>query len=48
MTLDTIINIDKVSIFQKQNLILSNVILKIDKGEFVYLVGNYNNNNSKF
>lgn len=39
MSLDTIIEIDKVSIFQKQNLILSNISLNIDKGEFVYLVG---------
>ena len=39
MALDTIIQIDKVSIFQKQNLILSNISIGIDKGEFVYLVG---------
>lgn len=39
MALDSIIELDKVSIFQKQNLILSNVSINIDKGEFVYLVG---------
>jgi cell division transport system ATP-binding protein len=39
MALDTIISLDKVSIFQKHNLVLSNVSLNIDKGEFVYLLG---------
>ncbi len=39
MALDNIIHLDKVSIFQKHNLVLSNVSLDIDKGEFVYLLG---------
>ena len=39
MSLDTIINLNKVSIFQKHNLVLTNVSLNIDKGEFVYLLG---------
>ncbi len=39
MPLDTIIHLDKVSIFQKHNLVLTNVSLDIDKGEFVYLLG---------
>lgn len=39
MALDTIIQLDKISIFQKHNLVLTNVSLKIDKGEFVYLLG---------
>src|SRR3990172_9881510 len=39
MPLDTIIHLDKVSIFQKHNLVLTNVSLNIDKGEFVYLLG---------
>jgi len=39
MTLDNIIKLENVSVFQKQNLVLSNVSLNIDKGEFVYLVG---------
>ncbi|MDF2435674.1 MAG: cell division transporter, binding component [Bacteroidota bacterium] len=39
MALDTIISLDKVSIFQKHNLVLNNVSLRIDKGEFVYLLG---------
>lgn len=39
MALDTIIALDKVSISQQKNLILTNVSLEIDKGEFVYLVG---------
>jgi cell division transport system ATP-binding protein len=39
MPLDSIISLDKVSIFQKHNLVLNNVTLNIDKGEFVYLLG---------
>jgi cell division transport system ATP-binding protein len=39
MGLDTIISLNKVSIFQKHNLVLTNVSLDIDKGEFVYLLG---------
>lgn len=39
MALDTIIHLDNVSIFQKHNLVLTNVSLDIDKGEFVYLLG---------
>jgi cell division transport system ATP-binding protein len=39
MALDTIIKLENVSIFQKHNLVLTNVSLNIDKGEFVYLLG---------
>ncbi|MBI3500320.1 MAG: ATP-binding cassette domain-containing protein [Bacteroidetes bacterium] len=39
MPLDTIIEFSKASIFQKHNLVLTNISLTIDKGEFVYLVG---------
>ena len=39
MALDTIISLNNVSVFQKHNLVLSNVSLNIDKGEFVYLLG---------
>lgn len=39
MALDTIIQLEKASIFQKHNLVLTDVSLTIDKGEFVYLVG---------
>ncbi len=39
MALDTIIELQKASIFQKHNLVLTDVSLTIDKGEFVYLVG---------
>ncbi|MEO6884188.1 MAG: ATP-binding cassette domain-containing protein [Bacteroidia bacterium] len=39
MALDNIIQLENVSIFQQQNMVLSNVSLAIDKGEFVYLVG---------
>ena len=37
--LDTIIELQKASIFQKHNLVLTEVSLAIEKGEFVYLVG---------
>ena len=39
MALDTIIQLENVSIFQKHNLVLNNVNITIDKGEFVYLLG---------
>lgn len=39
MGLDTIINLNSLSIFQRDILVLSDVHLSIDKGEFVYLIG---------
>jgi len=39
MSGETIIDINKAAIYQKNILILSNVNLKIAKGEFVYLIG---------
>ena len=34
-----IIDINSAKIFQKKNLVLQDVNVKIDKGEFVYLIG---------
>ncbi len=39
MSSNIIIELDNVSIYQKNILVLSNVSLKIGKGEFVYLIG---------
>jgi cell division transport system ATP-binding protein len=39
MALDTIIEFKEASIFQGDNLVLANVNLQVDKGEFVYLIG---------
>lgn len=39
MSTDTIIELENVSIFQKNALVLSDVSFKIDKGEFVFLIG---------
>jgi cell division transport system ATP-binding protein len=39
MALDTIIKTENISVFQKHNLVLTNVSLTIDKGEFVFLLG---------
>ncbi|MCB2195134.1 MAG: ATP-binding cassette domain-containing protein [Bacteroidetes bacterium] len=39
MALDTIIEFEHANIFQKDHLILTDVNLSINKGEFVYLVG---------
>ncbi len=39
MTPETIINLENASIFQKKNLILNNVNLNVNRGEFVYLIG---------
>ena len=39
MSPDTIIELTNASIYQKNNMILSEVALTIEKGEFVYLIG---------
>ncbi len=39
MSLDTIIEFNNATISQKDHLVLSNVNLQIDRGEFVYLIG---------
>ena len=39
MTMDTTISLRNANIFQHENLILSNVNLHIEQGEFVYLIG---------
>jgi len=36
---DLIIFLDKVSVYQNENLILANVLLTVSRGEFVYLIG---------
>ncbi|NTW31124.1 MAG: ATP-binding cassette domain-containing protein [Bacteroidetes bacterium] len=39
MAEESIIEINNASVYQKNNLILSNINVKINKGEFVYLIG---------
>lgn len=39
MSEDSIIELKNASIFQRENLILSNVNLSVNRGEFVYLIG---------
>jgi len=39
MGLDTTISLKSISIFQNENLVLSDINLEIEKGEFVYLIG---------
>ncbi|MEI8202557.1 MAG: ATP-binding cassette domain-containing protein [Bacteroidota bacterium] len=39
MSLDTIIKLDNVSVFQRNILILSNISFSIEKNEFAYLIG---------
>lgn len=39
MALDTIIELQNVSVFQKQVLVLSGVSLDVNRGEFCYLIG---------
>ena len=36
---DAIINLNKISVFHLNNLVLSNINIKIHEGEFVYLIG---------
>ena len=39
MALDTIIEFKKASVFQNDNLILADVNLNVEKGQFIYLIG---------
>jgi len=39
MSLDTIIKLEDINVYQKENLVLSKVNIEIEKGEFVYLIG---------
>ncbi len=39
MTEQTVINLQQVDVFQQKHLVLSNVNLKVAKGEFVFLIG---------
>ncbi|MCB0806195.1 MAG: ATP-binding cassette domain-containing protein [Bacteroidales bacterium] len=39
MSLDTIIELENVAVFQREILVLSEVNIQVDKGEFVYLIG---------
>ena len=39
LPLDTIISLKDCKIYQQDHLVLSNVNINIDKGEFVYLIG---------
>jgi len=48
MALDTVIQFSNVNIFQHDHLVLSNVNLNIDKGEFVYLIGKTGSGKSSF
>jgi len=43
-----IIEFDKVQIYQNENLILANVSLSVNKGEFVYLIGKTGSGKSSF
>ena len=36
---ESILSLQNAEIFQRENLVLSNVNLTINKGEFVYLIG---------
>jgi len=39
MPFDTIIELEKTAVFQKSNLVLSDVSLHVNRGEFVYVIG---------
>ena len=44
----TVLELKNASIFQEENLVLSNVNLKINKGEFIYLIGKTGSGKSSF
>lgn len=45
---ETVLNLKDASIFQRENLILSDVNVAIEKGEFVYLIGKTGTGKSSF
>ena len=45
---ETILELKDVAIFQKESLVLSNVNLEVEKGEFVYLIGKTGSGKSSF
>ena len=45
---DVILELSKASIYQRENLILSEVNVSINKGEFVYLIGKTGTGKSSF
>jgi cell division transport system ATP-binding protein len=45
---ETVLELKNASIFQRENLILSDVSVSIDKGEFVYLIGKTGTGKSSF
>ncbi|WP_298473044.1 ATP-binding cassette domain-containing protein [uncultured Maribacter sp.] len=45
---ENILELDNVAIFQKESLILNEVSLKVQKGEFVYLIGKTGSGKSSF
>ncbi len=45
---DTILELKDVSVYQKENLVLNNISLKVKKGEFVYLIGKTGSGKSSF
>lgn len=45
---ENILKLDKVAIFQKENLVLNDISLEINKGEFVYLIGKTGSGKSSF
>ena len=45
---DLVLSLKNASIFQRENLILSDVTVQIDKGEFVYLIGKTGSGKSSF
>ena len=48
MSENSVLSLQNASIFQRENLILSDVSVSIDKGEFVYLIGKTGTGKSSF
>ncbi|WP_190809519.1 cell division ATP-binding protein FtsE [Flagellimonas sp. S3867] len=45
---ETILKLQDVAVFQKENLILNNISLEVKKGEFVYVIGKTGSGKSSF
>ena len=45
---ETIVQLEDVAVFQRENLILNEINLEVKKGEFVYVIGKTGSGKSSF
>jgi cell division transport system ATP-binding protein len=38
---ESIVSLENVTIYQEKNMVLNNVNLTVNRGDFIYMIGNY-------